>query len=478
MNYTDVTGNIFHKRIFSDIRFWILFFALLRLYGITNPPLEPAHSWRQTTVAMVARNFYEVSPNFMYPRLDIPGDKTGITGMEFPLLNFLIYLVSLVFGFHEWYGRLINLIVSSFGTYYFYLLIRKYFTRETAFNAAFILLVSFWFTYARKIMPDTFASALVIISLYYGSNYLDRRKTISNLALYIVFGTLGILSKLPVGYIWIIWLLWLVRKDIAMPVKQIFVSSTILIGVIVYFWYFNWAPMLVEHYGFWHFFMGEPIEKGARDILTYFPRVINHFYESALQFTGFGLFLLGLVMATVKKERIIWAVFILSLAGFSVIVMKAGRTFAFHSYYILPFVPVMALVAGYGLDQIKNKKIVVALLFFVTAEALLNKWNDFYIKPKAAALEHLEADLDSISGRNDLIVINSGYNPAPMYFAHRKGWVETNEKILDTTFRNKLKDKGAGYVVILKRIYGTPVTLPEEVVFENEDYTVYRLKNP
>jgi len=224
----------FNKRLFTDIRFWILVFALIRLYGITNPPLEAAHSWRQTTVSMVARNFYEVSPNFMYPRIDIAGEKTGITGMEFPLFNFLIYLFSLVFGFHEWFGRLINLLVSSTGIYYFYLLVRKYFSRETAFNAAFILLVSFWFSYARKIMPDTFASSLVITSLYYGSNYLDRKQSISNLVLYVLFGMLGILSKLPVAYIWVIWLLWFLSKNVKMPVKQIFMSATVVIAVIVY----------------------------------------------------------------------------------------------------------------------------------------------------------------------------------------------------------------------------------------------------
>ncbi len=412
----------------------------------------------------------------MYPRIDIAGEKTGITGMEFPLFNFLIYLFSLVFGFHEWFGRLINLLVSSTGIYYFYLLVRKYFSRETAFNAAFILLVSFWFSYARKIMPDTFASSLVITSLYYGSNYLDRKQSISNLVLYVLFGMLGILSKLPVAYIWVIWLLWFLSKNVKMPVKQIFMSATVVIAVIVYFWYFEWVPLLVENYGFWHFFMGEPIDKGAREVLTYFPRVLNHFYESALKFIGFGLFLLGLVMATVRKEKILWAVFLLSLAGFSVIILKAGRTFAFHSYYILPFVPVMALVAGYGLAQIKNLKVVYVLLAAVAIEGLLNQWNDFYIKPKAAVLTHLESNLDSFSTREDLFVINSGYNPAPMYFAHRRGWVASNDQILDTTYLNKLEEKGARYVLILKKVYGTPIALPEKVVFENVDYAVYGIR--
>ena len=125
------------KNSLSDIRFWILLFFILRLYGITNPPLEVAHNWRQTTVTMAARNFYETDNNILLPRIDIAGEKSGITGMEFPFLNYLIYLVSLVFGYAHWYGRLINLVISSIGIFYFYKLIVKYFGVKVAFNAAF-----------------------------------------------------------------------------------------------------------------------------------------------------------------------------------------------------------------------------------------------------------------------------------------------------------------------------------------------------
>jgi len=62
-----------------------------------------------------------------------------------------------------------------------------------------------------------------------------------------------------------------------------------------------------------------------------------------------------------------------------------------------------------------------------------------------------------------------------MYFAHRKGWVASNDKILDTTYMSRLRNKGARYVLILKKVYGTPLTLPEDMVIENEDYTVYRI---
>lgn len=47
------------------------------------------------------------------------GTGTGIIGSEFPIFNFLSYLWFKIFGFSHWAGRLINLVTSSIGIYYF-----------------------------------------------------------------------------------------------------------------------------------------------------------------------------------------------------------------------------------------------------------------------------------------------------------------------------------------------------------------------
>lgn len=160
----------------KDIRFWIVLFFIVRLYGITLPPLEVGHNIRQTDGLMIARNFYERSENILYPTVDVAGEKSGIVGSEFPLLNYLIYLVSLVFGFENWYGRLINLTVSSFGVFFFYRIIRKHFDENSAFNAAIIVLVSLWFTYSRKNIPDTFAASLCMAGLFFAFEYFEQGK--------------------------------------------------------------------------------------------------------------------------------------------------------------------------------------------------------------------------------------------------------------------------------------------------------------
>ena len=82
------------KSILTDIRFWIIFLFLLRLVGITNAPLEVGHNWRQAMTNMVARNFVDHGAHMLYPTIDMAGEKTGIIGAEFPLLNYLIYLIS------------------------------------------------------------------------------------------------------------------------------------------------------------------------------------------------------------------------------------------------------------------------------------------------------------------------------------------------------------------------------------------------
>ena len=84
----------------NNVWIWILLFFLIRLIGITNPPLEMTHNWRQVTGLMVARNFLEVDNNILYPRIDDNGGQTGIIGMEFPTLNYLHYVVAIFLDMH------------------------------------------------------------------------------------------------------------------------------------------------------------------------------------------------------------------------------------------------------------------------------------------------------------------------------------------------------------------------------------------
>jgi 4-amino-4-deoxy-L-arabinose transferase-like glycosyltransferase len=464
-----------HKLFLQDIRFWILLFFIVRLYGITLPPLEVAHNWRQATVTMVARNFAEVDANILYPRIDIAGEKTGITGMEFPFLNYLVYLVSGIFGYQHWYGRLLNLIVSTAGVFYFYKLIRKYFEEKMAFLSAIILITSLWFMYSRKIMPDTFAVSMVITGMYYGSEFLQQKRMLLSLMLFSLFLSLGLLSKLPAISLLFLLPVFLFQTGVPRRMKAIFVVASFLSLLLPFAWYFYWVPKLVQEYGFWHFFMGKSIGEGIHDILAELPLVFEQFYFNALKFIGFAMFVVGIVMAILKKQQLILAIFSLGFLGFLGIIFKSGSTFAHHSYYMVPFVPVMALVAANGLITLPGKRTAWIILLLIGLEGVANQAHDFRIRPESSALLSLENDLDKVSGRGDLIMINSGMVPTPMYFAHRKGWVDFNERIGDTAYIHQLQNLGLKNIVVLKKTFGTEINLPYTIVLNNENYCIYKV---
>ena len=463
-------------KLLGDIRFWIVALALLRLVGITNPPLEVSHSWRQTTVAMVARNFYEGDANILYPCIDVGGDLSGITGMEFPLLNWLVALMAVLFGYADWYGRLINLVVSSVGCWYFYRILRRFFGERHAFCATLILCVSLWFAFARKIMPDTFSMSLVMMGMYYGIDYLfHERQRIGSLLGYTLLVMVGVLSKLPSGYILIVFLLPILDRTMSLCRKVWFVVASAVLLLPVAVWYFIWVPHLVETYGIHHFFMGEGLGQGLSDLRNECGLVLKRFYATALKYTGFATFVAGLFFAFRNKQKMLLQVVALSTFAFLLVMLSAGWTFIHHDYYMVPFVPVMALVAGYGISLLNTSLLRTMVLVVVAMENILNHHSQFVIHENRRPLLALESVFDGFSSRNDLICVNSGFEPTVMYFTHRKGWLATNEQLQDEAFVSDLHQHGCKYILVMKRVFGSDVELPYANVFYSEDYDIYAL---
>lgn len=462
------------KSAINSIGFWIVFFFILRLHGITNPPLEVSHNWRQTTVNMVARNYLEVDNNILYPRVDMAGDKTGITGMEFPIFNYTIYAVSSVFGYEHWYGRLINLLLSSIGILYFFKCVRIFFSQKTALYSSLFLLGSIWFAFSRKVMPDTFSVSLVIIGIYHALTYFSKRG-ISHfrLILFILFTSLGILAKLPSGFLLGIFMLHLVDRSISYNKKYVFSIYVALLLAPVFLWYFYWSPFLVDTYGYSHFFSGRSLIEGFSQLVSNPILTLKQFYESAIGVSGFIIFTFSWIWLFQQKEwKLINAWLILSLIFF-VFMLKGGFNFYHHNYYIIPFVPIMALVAGRGMSELLPKWAIPLMLIFF-ADGIARSVQDFHIRENYAPIAKLEEKLDVHSKADDLILINSRTSPTPMYFSHRKGWIESND-VITPTYLNEVKSKGCKWVVILKSAFGEQKELDLEKVYSTKDYDIYQL---
>ncbi len=460
------------KSILTDIRFWILFFFILRLIGITNAPLEIGHNWRQSLTNMIARNFLEGNANMLYPQIDMAGNQTGIIGSEFPFYNYLIYLVSLVFGYSHWYGRLINLIASSFGTYFFYLLVEKVCNKKVAFNASIVLLSSIWFAYSRKIMPDTFSVSLVIIGLFYGYMYLTTG-TFGKLFLFFLFTTLGMLCKIPALSLVSVISIILIVKEIPVNRKLIVLILTTLSLIIVGLWYFYWVPYLLETYHYQLYFPKGLIE-GSKEIIPLLPDFFEKFYFSSLcSYIALAFVVGGLFFIFKSKDFYLKTGILIITISFFIFILKTGSVFPLHTYYIIPFTPVMALAAGYGLSKFPAKYLYVPLIL-ISLEGIANQQHDFFIKNGERYKLSLEGLTDKNIGKNELIVINGSQSPQEIYFAHRKGWTVENDAINKEEL-NRLKELGASYLIINKKSFANTIDY-YPLISSDQNYDIYKLK--
>ena len=465
MNLKDLTGRI---------ELWILLFFIIRLFHITYPPLETAHSWRQSDVLMVARNFYENSANILYPRVDYGGNSSGIIGMEFPLLNYIIYLISTIFGYNHYYGRIINLIVSSLGAYYFYKILKAHFSEGIAFYATISLLSSLWFVYSRKAMPDIFSTSLVLVGIYHGLRFLYRSDKWIDLIVYAVFITLGILSKISSGYLMVILLVPLVNNRIRLNIRiQLALVSAVSLSLVVS-WYFIWVPYLSSLSKLGSFFMGVSFSQGIKELSMNINGTLEKFYFNAMGFSGCIIFLTGIYFAIKRNNKIVLYILgSLSLA-FIIFMLKMGRNFWIDSYYILVFIPVIAFVAGMAIHNIKYKWLKILIMIVVFIENTGNHWTDFFPRKERMELVRLEEIMDIHTGPNDLIAINT-IDPTGLYMAHRKGWKLKNYQIQDDRYMNKLKKEGCKYLVLLNNEQSWHPELNYRVLFEDKYFTLYQL---
>jgi 4-amino-4-deoxy-L-arabinose transferase-like glycosyltransferase len=470
---------IANKKIFGDIRFWLITLAILRLYAITTPPLEFQHAWRQADGLMIARNFYETDSNIFYPRVDTAGDKTGITGSEFPILNYLIYLVSLVFSYQHWYGRIIVLIASTLGSFYFYKSLKKFYGETVAFNAAIILTASYWFSYSRKTFPDCFAAGLCLMALYFILTYLEEGKW-RHLALYLVLGSIGILSKISCGLILSVLAVPIIFGKYSNSRKAWMLATSTIIILSVISWYFVWVPYLNNTYGYGdHFNMGYPLNEGWGQIVSHWREMLRRLYIVPMKYLGFAIFVLSLIYILYKKQWTTFSLFLIPYFCFLLVILRTGQNIVSDTYYVLCVIPVMAFVAGYGLAQITNKKIMVLILMATAFESIGARINDFRIHRINAAFKDLESIVDSVSNRKDLFVTNTDpHCPTALYFAHRKGWTVNKPMLRDQSFLNEIKGRGCKFVLVCKSMYGdnNDIELELPQLFESDYFRIYSLE--
>ena len=463
---------VIFKNIFQDVRFWILILFFLRLTNITLEPLDE-HSWRQSLTITVTENMYYVEANILFPRINIGGSNNGIIAGELPIFNYICYVLSLVFGYHQWYGRIVNLLISSFGLWFFYQIIKRISTNRVAFYSTMFFALSVSFRFARKTMPDTFSISLVLAGVYFAWIYLENSKKY-NLIFSFILIAFGLLSKMPAFCVLSFLVVPILDANYKVKDKINLVAATGISVALMLAWYFIWVPHLLKTYHY-QLFWAESIREGYQIFQRLSIEAWQKIEEVALgHHYIFIVCVIGLGMTLANNERKILTILGVWSAIFLVFILKTGPIFPTHTYYSIPFTPMMGLTTGYAIANIKIPNLFrIFLAFSLLKMSYSEQIKDFKAPKGNAYLLGLEQIMDRFSNKNDKIMTNTGnFNPTLMYFAHRKGWAEIWENIKHEDWMPDYKKAGLVYILIDKHSGNEPLRYSK--IYEDENFILYK----
>ena len=264
------------------------------------------------------------------------------------------------------------------------------------------------------------------------------------------------------------------EASISMKKKLLFVLVSILTLLPVVWWYFYWAPKLTSDYGFFYFFMGSDIYTSLSVLMTEWQAMLKNFYFDAVGYLGFVFYFVGVIYVVIKKERVLFFILIATLVFQLVLIIKSGESFIKHSYYMMPFIPVMALFSGYFISVINVNWVRTILISAVVIESVLNLQHDFMPKTSKHYLLELENVADTYSLKDDLIVINNSSNPRCLYLAHRKGWGVKSTVVSNSDYLKEIVEKGCELFIWDRHTAELPEHIPYfKFVSKTDDFGVY-----
>ncbi len=446
---------------------------IIRLPSITHPPLETTHAWRQAFTNMVTRNLLEVDLDLLRPRSSITGRDPGVISSEFPAYNLLIAGMHVAFGADHWYGRAINLVITTISVWCFFLLVRRYFGDKAALGAAIALVVSSYFLYGRKVMPDAFSVGIVLIGSYLFDRGL-RRGSLINLLIAGLLAALGGLCKIPVMVLLATWPLIVWSQRGARPLVIAFAALAALIAVApVAWWYFIWQPALLAQYGnaLYH---PVGVVEGLGQLWEYRWDTLERFAFSAM--LGYIPFVIALAAFVVCKgevrRQLLWIV-VSTGPPFLYFMARTGSVFSLHGYYVLPFVPVLALCVGVALSRLRDRRLWVGAMLLLTVEGLGLRWSDMHPENKREYLLHAEELADRHAPPGEAIATTGGRDPMTMYFLHRHGWSLSNEELLSPPVIDSLGGMGLKVIFVDRQQLAEGLDLP--ILHADEHWVVYRV---
>ncbi|OWV76753.1 glycosyl transferase [Rhizobium sp. R339] len=423
----------------------ILIIAIVFRFHRITLPLVDGFSWREISTAMMADNFRERSWNIFFPEVSWTGPGPSYQGREFQIVSYLTALLYQLFGWHDWFGRVVAALFGLVTVFSLHRLTALCWGEMHAHAAALAYaLMPAAIQIDSSVLPDPAMLALVTLGVWLfvkywagGSGWLLPLATVSF--------SLGALSKPPgiaagavIFYLMVCWILEKKWK----PAGLVFLSGLLSLAIIGA--YFSWAIYLARSYPPFHFAGsgGYIWDYGVGTYIKdrfYFQSAWN---TSVLWFYGYPfllLFAVGLWMppsrAEDPKQRALSAIPYVWLAAALVLYLAAAGEITSNVWNLHIFHVPAAIFCGHGallLAKLSSKTVLnpTVVLRSICILIVAVGWSTLPLvrtmkKPIAMNGKLLGEELARLAQPGDLVVAIAPDvgDPVAVYYSRARGWV-------------------------------------------------------
>lgn len=467
---------------------WLLIIAIilfLQYLMLQHPYLAITETWRQGDVASVARNFVTESMNIFYPRVDVRGNMTGISGMEFPLYNYVVALIYKISGI-IWIGfaKLFSVLCSWLAVYFLYRFSQQDPNIRQRINPKLFLLISFSIPFlvlfSTLVMPEMFALALGSAALYYFSRYTQARSSLRYLMLASVLFSLCMLVR-PYyaffGFVMVADCLTQLRRSL----KNSLIVAALGILCLCPFvaWYHFWVPYLNQRYGMgFYFYMGTPFADNLHNLSASLSILVKQVSRQFFVYIYLVFFALAIywrlkIQKTSFFESLnqpFFQTIYIAILACVVLTFLVGTQYD-HFYYLGAIFPAVIVATSFGMSEywLRTRKNHPALILAVFLVIFLATYALSFIR--AVHLYRIDHDLLLLEKQKNslligvpktaLLVIDATPDRSYIYTLDRKGWMLQLSDNPDERKQQleKLKAEGAQYLITAPQWQGDKQTL-------------------
>ena len=411
-------------------------------------PPRGTHVWRQCITLAVARNFYQEDMNILRPRVDRREDQEGVTGMQFPSYEYAVAVGYKVFGDQDWVARLVQFLFFSLSIWGFFRLVRI--LTDSAMLAALAAWLYSWspelFYHGINALPDILALGASLWGFYFLFRYLKQEQwwqLAIGVFVLILAGATKIQYLAVGGGILVAWLLKINRTGWKTRDFGLLLAGVIILCVSA-LWYF-YAVALTKSSGLAEFGLHFRTFPALTDVVRILHINLQmDVPETLLGFGTFGAFVIGVYHVLSRK---LWATETgMILSGWFLVLlvyhMLELSQMEVHQYYMIPHIPIMMMVAGFGLIRIfRSKWKPLALAVLVAAPILAGvriipaRWMDRTLVHPSLYDEQTRSEIIEQIPKGKLAITGSDRsNCVYMYYLRTKGFGFNEDWPLDKPF--------------------------------------------